>query len=103
MVIKSRSFHGSVNITNGKLTGTTDTDYFYFFCPKCRNDGILRILDFHIISEGAVELYKGLRPKAKKEFTIGFVLHCPECKLRDYVKISNTGSQGGKLAVKSSL
>jgi hypothetical protein len=34
-------FHGSENIENGKLTGTTDTDYFYFFCPKCGDTHIL--------------------------------------------------------------
>jgi hypothetical protein len=28
---RGEPFHGSELISNGKLTGTTDTDYFYFF------------------------------------------------------------------------
>ena len=92
-----KPFHGSENISGGKLSGTTDTDYFYFFCPECKDTQILQILDFSIMNEGPVEYAKIDRPKVKKDFTIAFELYCMECKLHDFVKISNTGWQGGKL------
>ena len=94
---QGRPFHGSENVMGGKLMGSTDTDYFYFFCPKCRNTQILQILDFGIIKDGPVERYKKERKKAKRDFTIAFKLYCPECKLEDFVKISNIGWAGGKL------
>ena len=91
-----KPFHGSENICNGRLTGTTDTDYFYFFCPKCGKAHVLQILDFDIVTEGQVEYAKEDRPKVKKDFTIAFELYCSKCKLHDFVKVSNTGWQGGK-------
>jgi hypothetical protein len=37
--------HGSDKVMDGALKGRTDaTDYFYFFCPSCPNDNILRVL-----------------------------------------------------------
>lgn len=92
-----KPFYGSENISNGKLTGTTDTDYFYFFCPKCSDSQILQILDIGIITEGPVEYAQAERLKAKKDFTIALELYCSNCNLHDFVKISNTGWQGGKL------
>ena len=92
-----KPFHGSEDISDGKLTGTTDTDYFYFFCPKCGDTQILQILDFGIVKEGPVEYAKKHRSKAKKDFIIAFKLYCPKCKLLDFVKVSNIGWQGGKL------
>lgn len=94
---RGKPFHGSENISSGKLTGTTDTDYFYFFCPKCGDTQILQILDFTVMLEGPVEYAKEDRKKAKKDFALAFELYCPQCKLHDFVKISNTGWQGGKL------
>jgi len=90
-------FHGSKKIQGGKLTGRTDTDYFYFFCPECGGSQILQILDFCVLAEGQVKYAKVDRPKAKKDFTIVFELYCEKCKLHDFVKISNTGWQGGEL------
>ena len=58
---------------------------------------ILQILDFGVMTEGPVQYAKENRPKAKKDFTIAFELYCPKCKLHDFVKVSNTGWQGGKL------
>ena len=94
---KGEPFHGSEDVMDGKLTGLTDTDYFYFFCPKCGDTQILQVLDFGILKDGPVERYKKERPKAKRDFTIAFELYCPECKLHDFVKVSNIGWAGGKL------
>jgi len=93
----SKCFHGSEKIQNGKLTGSTDTDYFYFFCPQCGDTQILRILDFQVIYETPTKKIRDERPKIKRDFTIGFELYCKKCKLRDFVKISNRGWQEGKL------
>lgn len=92
-----KPFHGSEKISQGNLTGTTATDYFYFFCPECRDTQVLQILDFSVISEEPVKYAKIDRPKVKKDFTIAFELYCIKCELHDFVKISNTGWQGGKL------
>lgn len=94
---RGKPFHGSENISGGKLTGATDTDYFYFFCPKCGDSQILQVLDFTVATEGPVQYSKTERAKAKKDFTIAFELYCSNCKLHDFVKVSNTGWQGGKL------
>jgi hypothetical protein len=57
-------YHSSEAVTEGKLRGATDTDYFYFFCPKCPDDEILRILDYEVRSEQPDNPYnKELNPK----------------------------------------
>ena len=56
---KGMPFHGSAAVSGGKLTGTTDTDYFYFLCPKWGETQILQILDYVVTEDGPVEKYKG--------------------------------------------
>jgi len=92
-----KPYHGSDEIMRGKLTGATDTDWFYFFCPRCPDKQILQLLDRHVIIDGPVEHMKEQRPKAKRDFRIVFQLYCPSCNLEDFVKVSNLGWQGGKL------
>ena len=94
---KGKPFHGSAAVEGGKLTGTTDTDYFYFLCPKCGDRHVLQILDFTVMEDEPVRTYKEDRPKAKRDFRLAFELWCAKCKLHDFVKVSNTGWQGGKL------
>ena len=89
-------YHSSEAVTEGKLRGATDTDYFYFFCPKCPDDEILRILDYEVRSEQPDNPYnKELNPKAERGFVIAFKLYCPKCGLTDFVKVGNMGWQGG--------
>jgi hypothetical protein len=94
-----KPYHGSSTVSDGKLVGTTDTDYFYFFCPRCQDRHILRILDYgnHVAEEAGGSRYPDEKPKQKKDFTLVFKLYCPHCELTDFVKISNTGWQGGRL------
>ena len=90
--------HGSEKITGGKLRGATDrTDYFYFFCPQCSGDEILRVLDFKSLREESGNKYNNqCRSQARKTFGLGFEIFCEKCDFRDYVKIANYGWQGGK-------
>ena len=94
-----KPYHGSDEIMSGKLQGLTDTDYFYFFCPRCPDKHILRILDYKIHEAANDHPYnsKVIR-KAKRAFTFVFHLYCDECQLSDFVKISNTGWQCGPYA-----
>ena len=81
----------------GGLRGTTDTDYFYFFCPVCEGQEMLRILHYTINRDDPPEFSKELTPKATSDFVIAFELFCQKCELRDTVKVSNLGWQGGQL------
>ncbi len=92
-----KAYHGSESIMNGGLKGSTDTDYFYFFCPKCTDQEIMRVLDYEIRAEQPKKPYNAeLSPKAAKGFTLAFKVYCQKCEHTDFVKISNMGWQGGK-------
>lgn len=95
-----KPYHGSADVERGKLQGSTaETGYFYFFCSKCSDKQILRILDYGVHAEEAEHRYKGhVTKKAKRAFALAFHLYCEKCKFTDFVKISNTGWQGGTYA-----
>jgi hypothetical protein len=95
---RGQPYHGSTAVMDGKLTGTTDTDNFYFFCPQCGDRHIMRVIE-HGYHEGPVpaNAYPDERPKQAQDFVLVLKLYCPECKLTDYVKLGNVGRQGGKL------
>jgi hypothetical protein len=100
---KGKPFHGSENVAGGKLVGTTDTDYFYFFCPKCPPRQVMRVLEHGLRHEGpGGKSYPDERPKQAADFVLAFKLYCPSCKLTDFVKVSNIGWQGGTLPVSGS-
>ena len=93
-----KSYHGSNEIQKGQLKGATcETDYFYFFCPKCPDQEIMRILEYGIhAQEPDNEYNEFFKSKAKFGFTLVFKLFCEKCSFEDFVKISNTGWQGGR-------
>ncbi len=94
---KGKAYHGSESVMNGGLKGSTDTNYFYFFCPKCPDQEIMRVLDYEVRAEHPENPYNTeLSPKASKGFTLAFKVYCQKCKHTDFVKISNMGWQGGK-------
>jgi hypothetical protein len=95
---RGRPFHGSEHVAKGGLKGTADTDYFYFFCPRCPDQYIMRVIDFKIVKDGPVEYAKELSPAAHREFIIALELHCQNCGHDDFVKIANMGWQGGNIA-----
>lgn len=92
-----RPYHGSKAVERGKLRGATaETDYFYFFCPTCPDDQIMRVLEYGVHEEQGSNPYNGqTKSIAKFSFSLAFKLHCERCESTDFVKISNTGWQGG--------
>ena len=92
-----KPYHGSSAVEGGKLKGQTDTDYFYFLCPRCADNTVLQILDYDVVKDGPVEYAPEDRTKAKRDFILVFQIYCTSCKLSDFVKLSNTGWQVGKL------
>lgn len=93
-----KAYHGSAEVEGGRLRGATDTDYFYFFCPKCPDSEILRVLDYEVRHEQANNPYNEQlgKPKASKGFVLAFKLYCQRCGFLDFTKIGNIGWQGGK-------
>lgn len=93
-----KPYHGSEKVMNGKLEGATDrTDYFYFFCPKCPNKEIMRILEYGEHRKELVNEYnESCKSKARYGFTLAFKLYCEKCGFSDYIKISNLGLQSGQ-------
>jgi len=46
---KGKSYHGSDDVSGGKLKGETClTDHFYFLCSKCEDKQIIRVLEREI-------------------------------------------------------
>jgi len=91
-----KPYHGSDDVMEGKLQGATGaTDHFYFFCPKCADKEIMRILEYEA-KEGIDKYNADCKSKAKYGFTLAFKLHCEKCGHSDFVKVSNMGWQGGK-------
>ena len=44
---QEKAYHGSAAVEGGKLRGKTGrTDYFFFLCPQCSDDQVLRVLDY---------------------------------------------------------
>jgi uncharacterized protein YlaI len=76
--------HGTHKVQGGKLMGTTDTDYFYFLCPECRQILQAELLETDGDNEGR---------------THQFGLYCSNCKLVDLVKIpeGRHGWEGGHI------
>lgn len=92
-----KPYHGSEDVCDGKLRGQTDTDYFYFLCPKCADNTVLQIQDFKVVRDGPVLYSPETRLGAKRDFVIAFKLRCHTCNLVDFVKVSNIGWQGGRI------
>jgi len=92
-----KPYHGSKAVTGGRLRGATDTDYFYFFCPHCAGDEILRVLDYEVRYCSPENDYDNeISPKAASAFVLAMKLYCESCQHTDFVKISNVGWQGGQ-------
>ena len=91
-----KPYGGSAMAQGGGLSSATDTDYFYFFCPKCLGKYIMRILEYDVREERPENPYNSeFKRKAETGSILVFRLYCGNCKHTDFVKISNMGLQGG--------
>jgi len=92
-----KNTHGTEAVEAGRVRGATDcTDYFYFFCPDCSEDRLLRVLDYQIMRDDKGNRYNdGSKFNAKRSFVIAFEIACEECGFNDCVKVSSIGWQGG--------
>jgi hypothetical protein len=92
-----KPYRGSEAVEKGRLQGATGmADSFFFFCPKCPERHIMRILDYAVHGELAENpTNKLFAKKAAKAFILVFKLYCEKCKHEDFVKIDNIGLQGG--------
>ena len=104
--------HGSEKVMGGKLTGKTDTDYFYFLCPECPDQQIMRVLDAIQLDDlkpdekqqilQTLESYNSaFKSNVKSHICISFKIHCENCGLTDIMKISSLGLQVGKVLDRS--
>lgn len=95
---KGKPYHGSESVSSGNLRGATGkTDYFYFFCPKCSGNKVLRILEYDEPVEKSINEYnESCKSTAAYGFTLAFKIYCESCGFSDFVKISNTGWQQGE-------
>jgi hypothetical protein len=88
-----KAYHGSVEVSNGKLHGRTGmTDYFFFICPKCENNQVLRILEYEF--RNGVKTERNEKKKPQEFFTLAFHIYCPNCQLEDFIKIDNSHQSG---------
>jgi len=96
---KGKAYHGSDDVTEGKLKGETClTDYFYFICPKCEGKQVLRILEYEVrVHTEENEYNEFFKKKATDGVTLAFHLHCENCGFEDFTKISNIGLQKGDI------
>jgi hypothetical protein len=81
-----------MGVEGGGVTGRTDTDYFYFNCPKCQG-----ILQWHVTGFAIGRSYLA----AKRELDIPMEhieleIHCRACHLSGTIKINNDNWQGGR-------
>ena len=98
-----KPYHGSKAVMGGKLKGATDTDHFYFFCPRCPENYVLRVLDYGVHSSSKTnphDQYDKTRSKSAKGFVLVFQIYCEQCGLKDFVKVGNYGTQSGPMPIR---
>ena len=74
--------HGD-EVMEWRLIGQTDTDYFYFLCPRCE-----QIMQ--------AEPLKFIRIR-KEDYVLQIGLFCIACNLHELVKIGSAGWKGGDI------
>ena len=87
-------YHGTSEVSGGKLTGKTGkTDYFFFLCPRCNNGNVMRVLEYE--RRETIPLTPRREKKNPKEnLNLAFHLHFTVCDLDDFIKIDNNHRSG---------
>lgn len=81
VTVRQYPAHGTNEVQGGKLEGSTETDYFYFDCPRCGANQYG--LDVELL--GIRDDSGPSHPMAR---TILLGLNCQLCGLRDLTKIA---------------
>jgi hypothetical protein len=91
---QGKAYHGSSVVYDGKLRGRTGTtDYFFFLCPRCPGEQVMRVLEYEFRNASPpVERYEKKKPT--EHFNLAFHLYCPACQLEDFIKIDNNHQAG---------
>jgi predicted RNA-binding Zn-ribbon protein involved in translation (DUF1610 family) len=85
---------GGFSVSGGKLVGRTgDTEYFFFTCPKCPDEQVMRVLDYEF-RDDAPPIVRDEKKVPKKHFNLAFSLYCPNCQFEDFIKIDNNHQAG---------
>jgi hypothetical protein len=95
-----RILSSTSDVQEGHLKGATgETDYFYFFCPKCPDrEIIMRILEYgEHVPQTENEYNPDCKSHAKYGFILSFKLYCEKCGHSDFIKVYKIGWQMGKL------
>lgn len=91
---RGKGYHGSDVVTHGKLKGRSGrTDYFFFLCPKCNNDQIMRILEYEF-RKAAPPVKRQEKETPTEYFNLAFHLYCPNCQFKNFIKIDNNHQAG---------
>lgn len=91
---RGQPYHGSEAVTGGNLKGKTGTtDYFFFLCPKCADDQVMRILEYDF-RKAASPVERQEKRTPVEHFNLAFHLYCPNCQFEDFIKIDNDHPAG---------
>jgi hypothetical protein len=95
---RGKGYHGSSTVEGGKLRGRTgQTDYFFFICPKCPGEQVMRVLEYTLRDSPTVERPEKKRPT--EHFNMALHLYCPNCQHEDFIKIDNNHQAGSLTAL----
>jgi hypothetical protein len=90
---RGKAYHGSEAVSGGKLKGRTGTtDYFFFLCPKCPDQQVMRVLEYEF--RKGIETYREETKTPAELFNLAFHLCCPSCQFEDFIKIDNSHPAG---------
>jgi len=88
--MRGRKIVRNPSVMDGGVMGTTDTDYFYFLCPKC--DGVLQWQVLCLV-EGMSRVPGRTAPHQHIQLEIW----CRDCRLGGTIKLDNNCWQGGQI------
>jgi len=91
---EGKAYHGSEAVKGGRLKGRTGkSDYFFFLCPNCDGEQVMRILNYEF-RDVSSPLQREEGKKPTQHFNLAFHLYCPHCQFEDFVKIDNDHRAG---------
>lgn len=91
---RGKAYHGSSAVTGGKLGGRTGRgDYFFFLCPKCPGEQVMRVLEYEF-RKAAPPVERDEKKQPSEYFNLAFHVYCAACQFEDFIKIDNNHRAG---------